>query len=270
MVNFLNSLLSKKGLKLSEKLNREVAIRPDDLFLVSYPKSGNTWLRFLFVNILSHKPASFPDANSKVPDIHNSRSLGVMESLTSPRVLKSHFAFEPLYPRVIYLVRDPRSVCVSQFFFKKRRGEIARDTEFNEYFDEFLKGFSDGYGSWGEHVGSWLGAKRNAQDFLLVRYEDMKEDIEREMKRMLTFARLEVDGSRLKSAIENSDLKAMKKTEQESNHGAHLKGKGDLSIPFVRKGSTNEWKEYLSEDMQRLLLERFSYGAEACGYEFES
>src|SRR6266511_1501639 len=61
----------------------------DDIMLVSYPRSGNTWLRFLIGNLISREPVRFANIERIIPDIyhHSDREL---RKLPRPRFLKSH------------------------------------------------------------------------------------------------------------------------------------------------------------------------------------
>src|SRR5437762_8950223 len=86
---------------------RRLTVFPDDVFLVSYPRSGNTWTRFLIGNLLHPDQAvSFANVEAIIPEIYfnSDRSL---RSHARPRLLKSHECFQPLYKRVIYITRDP-------------------------------------------------------------------------------------------------------------------------------------------------------------------
>src|SRR5881227_2930975 len=86
--------------------DRDVAVYPDDVFLVSYPRSGNTWIRFLIGNLIyPNDPVTFANLEQRIPSIYTYPN-HVLRRL--PRVLKSHEVFDPRYPRVIYIVRDPR------------------------------------------------------------------------------------------------------------------------------------------------------------------
>jgi len=93
--------------------SRGVTVFSDDVFLVSYPRSGNTWTRFLLGNLIDQKdPLTFSNIESRIPEIYfnNDRFL---RQLPRPRLLKSHECFQPHYPHVIYIVRDPRDVEIS-------------------------------------------------------------------------------------------------------------------------------------------------------------
>lgn len=246
------------------KLNFQIDIQKTDTFLVSYPKSGNTWARFLIANLLSQKLKSFDETNSVIPDIHDLKSLAYLKPGEN-RILKSHFSFQPSYPKVIYLVRDPRSVCVSQYFFKLRRNEISKDLDFSDFFNQFLNGFNEGFGSWGEHVGSWIGAKEKSQNFLLIKYEDLKENPFLVLFKIVKFLKLDVTKEIVNTAIENSSMDKMRKIELETKLGVSDK-KINESIPFIRKGSTTEWKEFLTDDMEERLRSAFYFPMEKLKY----
>lgn len=255
MKNFLKKLLSSKGLVIVPKLNYQVDIQKTDTFLVSYPKSGNTWARFLIANLISEKPFSFSDIRSIIPDIHDFKSLKYLRP-NENRILKSHFAFQPKYKKVIYIVRDPRSVCVSQYFFKQRRYELDKDATFSMYFKSFLNGFEDGYGSWGENVQSWIAVKEKNPNFLLVKYEDLKQNTLHEVMRIVAFLNLDISLEIVQKAIENSSMDKMRKLENDDRQ-INKRKPINQSIPFVRKGSTNEWKEFLTKEMEKELIDAF-------------
>src|SRR5437868_10954354 len=107
-----------KHLRGKAVAGRNVFVFPDDVFIVSFPRSGNTWTRFLVGNLISqNEPISFVNVESRIPDIylHSQESLCRM---SRPRVLKSHEPFDPRYKKVIYVVRDPRDVAVSRYHFR--------------------------------------------------------------------------------------------------------------------------------------------------------
>ncbi len=94
------------------RIERDITVYPDDVFLTSYPRSGNTWMRFLVGNLVHEKEAvTFLNLERLLPDmyIHSDRD---MRSMPHPRVIKSHECFDPRYKRVVYIVRDPRDVAV--------------------------------------------------------------------------------------------------------------------------------------------------------------
>ena len=92
---------------------RDAAVYPDDVFLVSYPKSGNTWMRFLVGNLVfPNDPITFANVERRVPSIYG-MSGRKLRLVPRPRYIKSHEPFHSKYQNVIYVVRDPRDVAVS-------------------------------------------------------------------------------------------------------------------------------------------------------------
>src|SRR4051794_3610937 len=86
---------------------RRLTVLPDDIFIVSYPRSGNTWTRFLIGNLLSpNSPVTFANVESRIPEIYLCTDQQLRE-LAKPRIMKSHEYFDPRYKKIIYLVRDP-------------------------------------------------------------------------------------------------------------------------------------------------------------------
>jgi len=79
-------------------------IYPDDVMLVSYPRSGNTWVRFLLANLMSDsdRPLDFVEMEGFIPAIHSTRQWGQIKSMASGRFIKSHMPYQPDYKKVIY------------------------------------------------------------------------------------------------------------------------------------------------------------------------
>ena len=180
MVSFIKKKIKKL---LSDRVSgRNIEIYDSDIFLVSYPKSGNTWLRFLIGNVI-YDDFNFGNMEELIPDIYVQSNKELLK-LNKPRILKSHEYFDPRYSKVIYIVRDPRSVFLSYFEHKKKMKKIDIDSTYDDYITSFLNGKFDGFGSWSENVNSWLSTRANTDRFLLVKYEDLKQDTEKQLKKI--------------------------------------------------------------------------------------
>src|SRR6266536_2973223 len=156
---------------------RGVTVFPDDVFLVSYPRSGNTWTRFLLGNLIEqNEPVTFLNVESRIPEIYFNQDR-VLRQLPRPRMLKSHECFQPHYPRVLYLVRDPRDVAISFYHHNVKARNIPDGYPMDRFVPRFIAGeFDPKFGCWRDNVLSWIALRGEHPGFLMLRYEDMKTD----------------------------------------------------------------------------------------------
>jgi len=230
-------------------------VYPDDVFLVSYPRSGNTWARFLLGNLLdSNHPVTFANIESRIPEIYFN-SDHAMRALPRPRLLKSHECFQPHYRRVIYIVRDPRDVAVSFYHHNVKAGNIADDYPIQDFIPRFINAeFDTKWGSWSDHVRSWLFLRQGQPGFTLLRYEEMQREPERELGRVAAFLHKHsfssVDGSRdaIQNAIKLSSPERMRSLEKQQAKEWALTKNTLQDKPFIRSATDGGWKSHLLEE----------------------
>jgi len=272
---FLVVIMKKILLKTARKYlinapaGRRVSVKDSDIFITSYPKSGNTWVRFLIANMLySDGSTNFFNINQRVPDIYtltDHKLLGV----ASPRCLKSHEYFDPRYPRVIYVVRDVRSVVVSLYHHLQMLKQLPEDQNIDEFVLKFLSGTTNNYGSWRENVLSWTSVRAESADrFLLVKYENLKDDCESELARISDYLQLGKSAAEIEQIVQLSSFERMKKLESEGIDSKML-GKKHRSVKtgFVRAGKTTDWKQLLSEESLHTIDVECGDLLENLGYE---
>src|SRR5205085_11792879 len=149
---------------------RGLTVLPTDVFLVSYPRSGNTWLRFLLANALRPaEPATFATFGEVVPDIYDETDRELRRR-PSPRVLKSHEPYDERYRRVVYLVRHPADVAVSYYHYLIKMRQIPPGYEVARFVASFVRGRLDDFGTWGQHVSGWLDGREAGSHFPFLRY----------------------------------------------------------------------------------------------------
>jgi aryl sulfotransferase len=259
------------------------------VWIASYPKSGNTWIRFMACNLLYGRQESAAALNALAPDLHEPGGdpNPARPAAAPAALLKTHFAFAPRLPyadqtaAAIYVVRDPADVLASNFFYSQRSARLADTTqaEFDRYVDAFLENRGDprwielGMGSWEENVRSWLDTPLPFP-VLRIRYEDMIDD---PMTACGTLAQLLRPGStraELKQAVDNSSFERMREIERadirEQRVGIfykpYLRPSIDAGSRFMRRGMVGDGAARLSAPQRARLRATFDPLLSDLGY----
>jgi hypothetical protein len=227
-------------------------IRKDDIFLVSFPKSGNTWLRFLIANYL-YDNVDFNNINNLIPDIHISNNKH-LNRIKKQRFIKSHFTFNSNYPRIIYIKRNIKDVLVSYFYWRKKRNPDTI-SNLDSFFNSFVNHGGGPYGTWVNHINDW--SNRGKQDnILILNYEELKNNTYLEMMKVLKFCNLPLDKEKLLLAIKKSDIKAMSKLESKQRDSEFFKSYKNKDINFIRKNDDDRIENLNTKQLQ--ILEQLS------------
>jgi hypothetical protein len=204
---------------------RRLETFPDDVFLVSYPRSGNLWTRFLVAGLRDDAPPTFESVRSSIPGVYLTAK-EQLEATTRPRIIKSHERYDQAYPKVVYIVRDPRELAPSYLRFLRETERIPTNTTLEEFVPEFVRG-NVAFGSWEMHVRSWLEGGKNCDRFLLVRYEDMRTDAHQQLRRIAEFTGLPADDGSISRAVEWSSRDRMRALEAEKQRRFRFVGEGN-------------------------------------------
>jgi hypothetical protein len=242
---------------------RHRSVTQADALLVSYPKSGNTWLKFMLAHALTGVATSFDATEDAIGRVGGRTDVPALLP-GGGRILKSHEAFSAGVRApgpVVYVVRDGRDVAVSYYQQFVRRG--WNPGAFSSFLPRFVAGEVDGYGAWGAHVTSWLDRRAPRDERLLtIRYEDLLEDPLGGLQQTLEFLGASVDAEVVEAAVEANRFEQMRRRETES--AFHAK-QGDKF--FVRRGIAGEWRETFSEADIALFDGAFGGVLDRLGYE---
>jgi hypothetical protein len=232
-------------------LSRLERIEPD-MFIVSYPKCGRTWLRTMMQKYLEL-------TNARLRYFHDKSLLGVAGIGTikfehdqgtwipAPPKLK-HLSFNAnkyAGKKVVFLVRDPRDVLVSSWYHLKYREQIYQG-DLAAFIREDLTGIHKVVA----FTNMWMENRHRMGDFLLMTYEDMHREPAAQAQQMVAFLGLEVRPELIDQAVEASSFENMKKMELEgSMREPWMKpGSKDLKNSLkIRKGKVGGFHSELSE-----------------------
>jgi hypothetical protein len=245
-------------------------LREDDVFVASYPRSGNAWLAFILLD-LAGRETSFDNLRFELPIV------GVHANAPSlvpggGRLIKTHEPYQSSYRRALHLVRDPRDVALSYYRFMQRDGKFivrADDDEaatFDAYLDAFIAGRLNPHGTWLSHLESWVAAQRDRPDGILrIRYEDMRADTPAAVHRVAAWLGFEITDVQAVAIAERCSLERMREAER-SEDPAVVFGATRPEMVYVGPASLGGWREALTSDQQR-RFRRWSEGIVAAGYE---
>ncbi|KAH3790244.1 sulfotransferase 1A1-like [Dreissena polymorpha] len=251
---------------LSKQLEnvQNLPIREDDVYLVTFPKSGTHWL-WEIVRMLRKDKAEY-DKDVKEVAFLDFRSTEQIEELPSPRVINCHFPVH-LTPRevftkgikIIHVQRNPKDIAVSYFnhLFKLRKAPSPLTT-----FSDFLPLMLGSYGidvfyPWYKYVKEWERfSKKHPDQILNLYFEDVKENPVREIHKINEFLATRCSNELIAEISEACEFENMKKADAEvKSKKAFFKHEGPSQM--YRKGEVGDWKNWFTvsenEQMDRWL-----------------
>ena len=254
----------------AEKLNGERVIRGKEQFkklnkadyvVVSFGKSGRTWLRMMISHVyqlkyhLSHRQLIGFDnlhrKNKEIPSIFFTHD-NYLKDFTGNTDNKSDYYNK----KVILLVRHPADVAVSQYFqwrhrmkpLKKAINDYPLDGE-NISLEDFVIDHPAGLQKIFEFMNLWANEQKAIKHLLIVRYEDLKSTPEQTLAKIMQFLNTTVDEQTIASAVEFSSFDNMKKMETRGTFrlsGGRMvpKDKNNPDSFKVRKGEVGGFRQY--------------------------
>eukprot|EP00062_Callorhinchus_milii_P004402 gi/632942763/ref/XP_007886603.1/ PREDICTED: sulfotransferase family cytosolic 2B member 1-like [Callorhinchus milii] len=231
-------------------LREEFQVRDDDVFIVTYPKSGTTWMQEVVSLIFSNgdlTPVQTIPSFDRVPWLEQIRSKSMLETRASPRLITSHLLYR-LMPKsfytsrakVIYVIRNPKDVLVSSFYYHGMASFVENPGTFDEFFQKFLEG-KVMFGSWFDHVNSWWAIKDN-EKIIHVSYEEMLEDMRGVLLKLSDFLGKKLSEEIIEVIVSQTKFCNMKQNKMSNYSLVPETLMNQKKSQFFRKGICSDWK----------------------------
>uniref|UniRef100_A0A673A1K0 Sulfotransferase n=1 Tax=Sphaeramia orbicularis TaxID=375764 RepID=A0A673A1K0_9TELE len=235
--------------------------RPDDIFIMSYPRSGNTWVSHTTDMLCFGQ--KFPERDTsvyfhnRVPILEvacdNALTIGtdMIEKLTtSPRIIKCHLPVQLLPKsvweqncRIVYVARNAKDNVVSLFHYERMTKILPEPGDWSSYLQRFMQGKMV-FGSWYDHVNGWWEKKNTYSNIHYMFYEDLIEDTDREIDALCCFLGLSPSAEEKELVRRKVRFDEMKENDK-VNHSTFKLMDFNIST-FIRKGKVADWKNHFT------------------------
>ena len=266
------------------------------IWLASYPKSGNTWVR-IFINSLIYddgnesnindlKIGQFPNRShfkgitENIDDIKNFAQNCINAQLKinlddQTKFFKTHHAYWSFGKDrftdnqntlgVIYIIRDPRNVITSiKNHYNYKNYEKALEFLLNEKKVIGIKNSKNEVdlphiiSSWKNHYNSWCKMKKN---FLLIKYEELIDNPLEEFGKISNYLEKllgkKFSKERIVRSINNCNFDKLKNKEEMSGFIESQKNERNNPIPFFNLGPKNNWRNLVSHNIRKKIEAAF-------------
>jgi len=256
---------------------------PQDVFVMTYAKSGTNWMMQIAHQLIYHGQGAFQHVHDVIPWPDTQAMPGPMRRYaiplaqaddwkTSPerkRVIKTHFDWDMLPysedARYIAVIRDPKDVFVSNYLFIRDSVFGAAmpsvDTWFNLYLtDRFMLG-----GSWAVNAaGYW--AQRHRPNVLIASFKAMKRDLRGTVVTVAKFLGIDTSDALVDEVCRLSSFQYMKGIDEKFRVGKMIPWRPEGAM--IRRGQQGGSAELLSPARQRQIDEHFTAELKRLGSDF--
>ncbi|XP_046390348.1 sulfotransferase 1C4-like [Ischnura elegans] len=277
-------LLSKYREEATHYYNLE--LRPDDVWIVAFPRSGSTWtqeMAWLIDNDLNYERArnekltqrsiffehSLLMPNGYIKDLLEKNrddpakleflkdkftpSYERVAKMKSPRHVKTHFPFSLLPPKlldtckVIYVARNPKDVAVSYFYLYQLKGALQKDAEFSQFWDLFQNDLVNWSPFWSHLEEAWSFVEH--KNLLVLFYEDMTKDLSAVIRRTASFLGKSITDEQVSELAEYLCIDNFRKQPSLQHVMDNAKGMKEDVPGFYRKGESGAWRSMFPPEL---------------------
>jgi len=235
-------------------VNPKYGLKKSDIILASFPKSGNTWLRFIWANIISlleydGKRVDFHRLINSMGSEYEKFNFRDIESEHLPRLVKTHKPYDNKafgQNKCAYILRNPGDVMVSYYEYRKALKNVKEEKSISQ----LIRNGCHGIRAWCSHVKAWI-----KESDLIIKYEDLKKDSVGVTKKLVYgLCGAAIPEEVLLKANERSKFDNLKQLEIE--RGRPNEHQFEEGFRFLRSGKNKNWKDRLEEKDIEYIKER--------------
>ena len=275
------------------------------IWIASYPKSGNTWVRSflssyyytkngnfkfdLLKNIEQYPQKKFFDTKIKKPgevSLYWNSSQEKIVSKKKTTFLKTHNSLNTINGKeftsakhslgAIYIIRDPRNIITSlknhydfnyeeTLNFMLNERKFLHNTELSDYADFHF------LNSWSNHYKSWMS--NNLFKKIFIKYEDLEQNSYETFKKIVVFVNTlsskneKVDNKKIYNCIESTQFKKLQEEEKKYGFSEHVfSNKTKKKINFFNLGFNNKWEKIIPQRLSKKISVTFEKDLKFLGY----
>uniref|UniRef100_A0A8C6FHI4 Sulfotransferase n=1 Tax=Moschus moschiferus TaxID=68415 RepID=A0A8C6FHI4_MOSMO len=231
-------------------------IRDDDVFVITYPKSGTIWTQQILSLIYyeEHRNRTeLVETIDRSPFLEYNLHKIDYGKRPSPRLFTSHIPYY-LAPKglknkkakVIYVYRNPKDVLTSYFHFSHLFSSLRASENMEYFMEKFLDGRVVG-SLWFDHVRGWY-EHRHDFNILFMMFEEMKKDLRSSVLKICSFLEKELSEEDLDIIVNQATFQNMK-IDPQANYDGSVKYELGIKTNeghFMRKGTVGDWKRNLT------------------------
>jgi len=267
------------------------------IWLASYPKSGNTWLRSLLSAYYYSKNGNFNFELLKNIDVYpqqkyfdvkidkpgeinsywdisqekiiNKKKIKILKTHNSLLELNGKNFTKPQYTLgIIYIVRDPRNVITSLKNHYDLDYEQSLDFMLNEkkyiYDIREKNDYADFHflSSWSNHYKSWIN--NNLFKKMVIKYEDLENDAFKTLKNLIIYINSlfqvneKIDEIKINNCIKTTNFEILKNKEKKEGFSENAYSKKkNKKIDFFNLGPKNKWREVVPKELHEKINNTF-------------